>query len=526
MRIAGDKYMKILTGRITLVIGIFVFIAGTVLGFPWGTHHAEASLSVCGSVDMNTTWSVADSPIVVTCTTTVNAGVTLTIDPGVQVRFPRGSSMGRVSLVIDGTLVARGTEAQNILFTSDERNALPGDWASLAFTSTGGATGVSSQFDKAGKHGGGSILEFCVLEFGGSAGRVGAIEVHGTALTLNHVVVQKNASSGIEVRDGTITVRDSTIVSNSNSQGLGGGIIAHSSTIVLDGTTVKKNAVAGTGGGIYALASQLSLTDSDMIENKSDGKGGGIFATDSTVTIKGGRFAGNVTSYRGGALYTSRVKITIEDTEFVGNRAELTSVTIGEAYGDSRAVAFGGAVYFDNSDINIERAAFLRNFAGDQCGALAAEDSNLHIHQNVFVENTAEVNGTALCFDGVNSGSSITHNAFANNYPPTGKAANTIYFATGPLPQFSGNSLFEPGKIIIHNKADTVLDAKGNWWGTPNDAIQDRILGLATFLPTLDQPGTLPEVTMKSPTNRWQRPEAHSTINPIHPPQHGLAPPR
>ncbi len=515
--------MKISPGYITLVIGVFTFLSGSFLGFPWGTQQAEATLTVCGSMDMNTTWSVKDSPIIITCTTTVNAGVTLTVDPGVQVRFPRGSAQGRVSLIIEGTLIARGTEEQNILFTSDEKNALPGDWASMTFINTGAATGISN---KNGKDSRESVLEFCVVEFGGSAGRVGAIEVHGTTLSLNRVVVQKNASSGVEVRDGTITVKDSTLMSNSNSQGLGGGIIAHTSTIVLDGTTVKKNAVAGTGGGIYALASQLSLTNSAVLENKADGKGGGIFATDSTLTIKGGSFAGNISSYRGGALYTSRVKVTIDDTEFIGNRAELTSVTIGHEHGDSRGVAFGGAAYFDKSDVNIKRSAFIRNFAGDQCGALAVENSNFHVHENVFIENTAEVNGTALCLSGSNTGSSITHNAFTDNYPPTGKAANTIYFATGPLPQFSKNSLFEPGKIIIHNQTDTMLDAKSNWWGTPNDAIQDRILGLATFLPALDQPEPLPKITMKSPTNRWQRPEAHSTINPIHPPQHGLAPSR
>ena len=489
--------MKISPVRIALAIGIFGFVSGAFPGFPGSIQQAEAALSVCGAVDVNTTWKASESPIIVTCSTTVKAGVTLTIEPGVQVRFARRSSKGRVWLRVEGELIARGTEEQLILFTSDADNALQGDWASLIFVKTGLPTSASSRFDEAGNYSGGSILEFCVVEFGGSAGRVGAVEVHGTSLYLNHVVIQKNAASAIEVRDGTITVRNSTLVSNSNSQGLGGGIIAHSSTVVLDGTMVKRNFVAGAGGGIYALASQLSLKNSDVVDNKADGKGGGIFLTDSTLSIEGSRFTGNVTSYRGGALYASRVKITVADTEFVGNIAELTSVTLGEATGDSRAIAFGGAAYFVDSDVSIERTAFLRNFAGDQCGAFAASDSRIHIRDNVFVKNTAEINGTALCLDGVKPGSAITHNAFAENYPEKGKAANAIYFAAGPLPQFSGNSLFEPGKIIIYNKADSVLDAKGNWWGTRNEDIQDRILGLATFLPALDQPGPLPEVKMK-----------------------------
>lgn len=489
--------MKISLIRIALMIGFFGVVSGVSPGLPWSIQQANAELRVCGSVDVNTTWKTSESPIIVTCSTTVNAGVTLTIEPGVQVRLARRSSKGRVWLRVEGELIARGTEDQVILFTSHANNALQGDWASLIFVKTGLPTNASSRLDADGKYSGGSILEFCVVEFGGSSGRLGAIEVHGTSLYLNHVVIQKNAASAIAVRNGTITVRNSTLLANSNSQGLGGGIIAHTSTIILDGTMVKRNSVAGTGGGIYALHSHLSLTNSDVVDNKADGKGGGIFLTDSTLSIEGSRFTGNVTSYRGGALYGSRVKVTVKDTEFVGNRAELTSVTLGEATGDSRAIAFGGAAYFVDSDVSIERTAFLRNFAGDQCGALAASDSRLHIRDNVFVENTAEVNGTALCLDGVKPGSSIIHNAFAENYPENGKAANTIYFAAGPLPKFSGNSLFEPGKIIIYNKANSVLDAKGNWWGTRDEDIKDRILGLAEFLPALDQPGTLPSVKMK-----------------------------
>ena len=473
------------------MVSLFAFVSGIFPGFSGDVQQANADeLRICGTVDVNTTWRAADSPIIITCSTTVNAGVTLTIEPGVQVRLVRGSAKGRVWFRVEGELIARGTEEQPILFTSAAINPLQGDWASLIFAKNS----ASSRFDADGKYSGGSILEFCVVEFGGSAGRLGAIEVGGVNLYLNHVVIQKNAASAIEVRDGGITVRNSTLVANSNSQGLGGAIIAHTATIALDSTTVKRNSVAGAGGGIYALASQVSLKNSDVVDNKADGKGGGIFLTDSTLSIEGSRFTGNISSYRGGALYTSRVKLTVEDTEFVENRAELTSVTIGEAYGDSRAVAFGGAAYFADSDVHIERTSFLQNFAGDQCGAFAASDSRLHIRENVFVENTAEVNGTALCLYGVKPGSSITRNAFAQNYPAKGNAANTIYFAEGPLPQFSGNSLFEPGKIIIYNEADTELNATGNWWGTRNEDVKDRILGLATFLPTLDQPGTLPEV--------------------------------
>jgi hypothetical protein len=48
---------------------------------------ATAQTFVSGTLSTNTTWTLAQSPIVVTSTVQVPGGVTLTIEPGVVVRF-------------------------------------------------------------------------------------------------------------------------------------------------------------------------------------------------------------------------------------------------------------------------------------------------------------------------------------------------------------------------------------------------------------------------------------------------------
>jgi YVTN family beta-propeller protein len=71
-------------------------------------------LRVYGTIATDTVWTEAGSPYVVTDTLTVSEGVTLTIQPGVVVKFDAGKS-----LIVHGKLLAVGTPTQPILFTSN-----------------------------------------------------------------------------------------------------------------------------------------------------------------------------------------------------------------------------------------------------------------------------------------------------------------------------------------------------------------------------------------------------------------------
>ncbi|MBN1886907.1 MAG: hypothetical protein JW850_02920, partial [Thermoflexales bacterium] len=86
-----------------------------------GTMEADADAS--GVITQSTTWDLASSPYTLTGTVTVNPGVTLTIEAGVQVMGQSGTELS-----VRGGLVALGTAAQPITFTSVEDNN-PGQWA-------------------------------------------------------------------------------------------------------------------------------------------------------------------------------------------------------------------------------------------------------------------------------------------------------------------------------------------------------------------------------------------------------------
>src|SRR6185503_3415547 len=73
----------------------------------------DASIGVIPTtITSNLTLTAAGGPYEVTATITVAAGATLTIEPGTTFYFEQG-----IGFVINGRLVAEGTETQRIRFT-------------------------------------------------------------------------------------------------------------------------------------------------------------------------------------------------------------------------------------------------------------------------------------------------------------------------------------------------------------------------------------------------------------------------
>ncbi len=98
-----------------------------------GAGSARAETQVSGTIGASVTWSVAQSPIVVTDDVTVDNGAVLSIDAGVTVRFAKGKSL----TVQHGGLHAQGAAANPIVLTSvdDVAGGSPaaGDWGALRF---------------------------------------------------------------------------------------------------------------------------------------------------------------------------------------------------------------------------------------------------------------------------------------------------------------------------------------------------------------------------------------------------------
>ena len=98
------------------------FVCSLLLILLAPAFRAHASTSVDSDITTNTHWTIDNSPYVISLPVIVNSGATLTIDPGVIVKFDVAGS-----LIVDGSIKSLGTPTAPIYFTSLADDSVGGD---------------------------------------------------------------------------------------------------------------------------------------------------------------------------------------------------------------------------------------------------------------------------------------------------------------------------------------------------------------------------------------------------------------
>ena len=400
----------------------------------------RADTPVGGPIISDTTWTLANSPYIVVANVEVWEGVTLTIEPGVEVRFDPEKL-----LQVKGMLVARGTSEARIVFTSNQPNPQPGDWGNIGFTDSS----VDATFDANGNYMRGGILQWCVIRYGGSGGVNGAIQTIGASPFISHCCVRDNTSSGIYAMgtaDNPVVISDNIVKDNAASM-YGGGIYAEFGTV--SGNTVSDNSTLAT---IYSADAYAS---------------GGIYASQSTVT--GNTVSGNSASATSSTHVDACGGICAPGSAVTGNTVSNNSASATCVGYRCHAYAYGGiggVVYGLNSTVS--RNTVCNNSASASAtgwatalggvGGLAVSPSPYGtVSENIVKNNSASASATdyadaigGICaYDSVVVGNTVSNNsAFASTTRFEGKAHSGVFagWSTVTANTVSNNSASADGR--------------------------------------------------------------------------------
>jgi len=232
------KKMKMLVILLTMVFSVISFSSKPL--FP----NVNATY-VEGSITRDTVWTLVDSPFVISNNVTVYSSATLTIEPGVQVRFG-----GDFSLIISGKLYANGTDKQ-ITFTSNKMQPKVGDWQAIIFNGTQKSIliGCSVSYAKYGVS-----IENGNVEVGDSnigLSQKGITATDGTLLIYNSNI-SFCSQNGIDITDSGCTIQKSTIKEN------------HENGISITGNehvSIQESTIMANGNGILLTGSEASNVD-------------------------------------------------------------------------------------------------------------------------------------------------------------------------------------------------------------------------------------------------------------------------
>jgi hypothetical protein len=232
--------MKRLLGQSALVVVLSLLALTSILvGFiPRASQALAASTSVCGPIDVNTTWTVFSSPYQI-CNNLggviVGPTATLTIQPGVTVQFQSGPN---AQLNIQGALTAIGTATQPITFTGVVTTPAWGD-----ISANGVITPALVN------------LSYVTLEYGGGNSDHAQLYVDHGSVTMTHSLVRHGSNDGLYFTHlvSGFNIQTTNFISNGT----------HAIELVTPATDIQLSNLSASGNGtnaVYLFAQGWNVT--------------------------------------------------------------------------------------------------------------------------------------------------------------------------------------------------------------------------------------------------------------------------
>jgi len=373
---------------------------------------------ICGVITQNSTWTMENSPYLVSCNLAVAKDVTLTIEPGVTVVV---DSMKKIT--VDGTLTANGTEGEIIMFTNDGDDRFDqihvrstGTFNLSYFIIEEAKTAVYAEND--------SIL----ITDGIINNCTNGIEITSSAyLKAENLIIQNNKNEGTGITSGS----DSKgIINGCVIEGHSSGIIVNEGSFDITGNTVKNN--MNTGISYNNSSDTNCLRENTIVYN-----GMGLSASNGIIS-------NNVISFN-----------SVDGAYINGADFSFNKVHNNGGYG----------VRGYSSKISYNQ---INNNTGNGIIANSCEIQGNQVYANglngIFSELGNTIENNIISYnseDGIhdNLNSTIMYNSIFSNQDDG--------IQTTGLPTINNNNIYGNGGYNIHatRQSSEVINAENNYWG-------------------------------------------------------------
>ncbi|MCK4456288.1 MAG: right-handed parallel beta-helix repeat-containing protein [Thermoplasmata archaeon] len=308
---------------------------------------------VGGSMLSDTTWNISESPYVAVANVTIEDGVALVIEAGTVIKLNPFTR-----LMVNGTLLAIGSDVNRIIFTSNRSLPAPGDWSSIRFNENSSNS---------------SVIRYARIEYA-----IYGVWCIRSSPTIENSIIDNAKTKGIYLQESNATIVNNRIVNVSNK----GIDILHSSPSVV-GNTIGNT----TYYGIKCYGSSAIITNNTISDAVN-----GLYLKESTATILGNRVLST-----GYGIYLEHAPGTV----ILDNRVEESGYGIYLAFSNSTVVSNTTMVEIDFGLYIMSSSLFIENST-----ILISQHKDFHIagESHLVTLNTS--------FDGskvlMSSGSTLT----------------------------------------------------------------------------------------------------------------------
>ncbi len=411
-----------------------------------------------GIIDTDTTYKLSDQPYIVTGNITVNNGITLTIEPGVTLRFNQNSS-----LQIDGTLKAQGTNNNKIVFTSNQKVPQKGDWGKILFYDSS----TDATFNESENYIDGSILEYATIEYTGENAAMEAADAHPF---INNSIIRNNIGTGIYAN-----ISNQFKILNSNvSNNDVGGIIIYGDSSFIKGNTIENNKNGNKGGGIDINGDFFTVSNNTIRYNTTSMYGGGINIYFGEGIVSNNLLDGNTSNDIGGGISNFGGTIVISNNIIRNNHTIMMNSYGGGGINNSGNASIINNLVYNNTSFyqvagissykgTVSNNVVCDNIASDGTGGISVGEAA--ITNNTVYNNTGKYSAISL-YNFTMDTVYIKNNTISGNIA-VGADTTCAVIVSGRA-SFNYNNIFGNRYSIYDfmNYSSFNIDASNSWWGT------------------------------------------------------------